>query len=66
MLVSKRKRYLSGSDWVINTFDHLMKAATCAGNMSQVVLQFDTLLDEDAVRTQVNRFEGRFPVLQGR
>ncbi|MCK9417900.1 MAG: hypothetical protein M0R70_00805 [Nitrospirae bacterium] len=65
MLVSKRKRYLSGSDWVINTFDHLMKASTCAGNMSQVVLQFDSLLDEDEVRTQVSRFAGRFPVLQG-
>jgi hypothetical protein len=65
MLVSKRKRYLSGSDWVINTFDHMMKAATCAGNMSQVVLQFDSHLDEHEVRTQVGRFVKQFPVLQG-
>jgi hypothetical protein len=65
MLVSKRKRYLSGSDWVINTFDHMMKARTCAGNMSQVVLQFDSPLDENEVRTQVSRFVNQFPVLQG-
>jgi hypothetical protein len=65
MLVSKRKRYLSGSDWVINTFDHMMKARTCAGNISQVVLQFDSIIDEDTVRTLVSRFVNQFPVLQG-
>ena len=65
MLVSKRKRYLSGSDWVINTFDHMMKEKTCAGNMSQVVLQFDSPLDENEVRTKVSRFVNQFPVLQG-
>jgi hypothetical protein len=65
MLVSKRKRYLSGSDWVINTFDHMMKARTCAGNISQVVLQFDSIIDEDKVRTLVSRFVNQFPVLQG-
>lgn len=65
MLVSNRKRYLSGSDWVINTFDYLMKAATCAGNTSQVVLQFDSPLDEDEVRTKVSQFVDQFPVLQG-
>ena len=65
MLVSKRKRYLSGSDWVINTLDHMMKASTCAGNLSQVVLQFDAPLDENEVRTLVNRFVKQFPVLQG-
>lgn len=66
MLVSKRKRYLSGSDWVINTLDHMMKNATCAGNMSQVVLRLDSSVDENAVRTGLNRFVRQFPVLQGR
>jgi hypothetical protein len=65
MLVSKRKRYLSGSDWVINTFDYMMKGRTCSGNMSQVVLQFDSPLDVNEVRTQVSRFMDQFPVLQG-
>ena len=65
MLVSKHKRYLSGSDWVINTLDHMMKATTCAGNMSQVVLVLDGLLDESEVRSRLNAFVKQFPVLQG-
>ncbi len=65
MLVSKYKRYLSGSDWVINTLDHLMKATTCAGNMSQVVLQFESALDENAVKQALIRFVKEFPVLEG-
>jgi hypothetical protein len=66
MLVSKRKRYLSGSDWVINTLDHLMKVSTCAGNMSQVVLQLSTSLDADEARSRITSFVRQFPVLQGR
>ena len=66
MLVSKRKRYLSGSDWVINTLDYLMKTATCAGNMSQVVLMLGAPLDEHEVRRRLIVFVKQFPVLQGR
>ena len=65
MLVSKHKRYLSGSDWVINTLDYMMKATTCAGNMSQVVLELDGLLDASEVRSRLNAFVKQFPVLQG-
>jgi len=65
MLLSKRKRYLSGSDWVINTLDHMMKARTCAGNLSQIVLLFDAPVDEQEVRTSLNRFLKQFPVLEG-
>ncbi len=66
MLISKRKRYLSGSDWVINALDHMMKATTCAGNMSQVVLMLNAVLDEHEVRSRLNAFVKQFPVLQGR
>ncbi len=65
MLVSKHKRYLSGSDWVINTLDHMMKAMTCAGNMSQVVLVLDSPVDEHEVRTSLSRFVRLFPVVSG-
>jgi hypothetical protein len=65
MLVSNRKRYLSGPDWVINTLDYLMKVSTCAGNMSQIVLRFKEPVDENTVRTRVTGFVKRFPVLAG-
>jgi hypothetical protein len=65
MLLSKKKRYLSGSDWVINTLDHLMKATTGVGNLSQVVLLLDAPLDESEVRNRLNAFVKQFLVLQG-
>jgi hypothetical protein len=66
MLLSKRKRYLSGSDWVINTLDRMMKLSTCAGNMSQLVLLLDAPVAEETVRNKLNRFVRQFPVLEGR
>ncbi|HUI45036.1 MAG TPA: hypothetical protein VL122_03445 [Nitrospirota bacterium] len=66
MLVSKRKRYLSGSDWVINTLDRMMKSATCVGNISQIVLQLDSTVQQEEVRNALNRFVKKFPVIRGR
>ena len=66
MLVSKRKRYLSGSDWVINCLDRMMKNATNAGNMSQIVLVLAAPVDEHELRERLNGFVKSFPVLQGR
>lgn len=65
MLSSKSKRYLSGSDWVINTLDYMMKTITSAGNMSQIVLALDSAIDEAALRMRLNNFIKEFPVLQG-
>ena len=66
MLVSKRKRYLSGSDWVINTLDYMMKAVTSSGNICQIVLILNAPLSEETVRNRLNHFIKKFPVLQGR
>ena len=66
MLVSKRKRYLSGSDWVINTIDHLMKSVNSSGNICQVVLLLNDPLSEETVRNRLNIFVKQFPVLQGK
>jgi hypothetical protein len=65
MLVSKRKRYLSGHDWVIHTLDHMMKSVTNSGNMSQIVLVLNAPLDEHEIRSRLNNFVRRFPVIQG-
>ena len=65
MLVSRRKRYLSGSDWIINTFDYLLKSTTSYGNVCQVVLQLSVPLPEQAIRARLNEFVKKFPVLQG-
>lgn len=65
MLTSTRKRYLSGPDWVISTLDHAMKASTCCGNMSQIVFTFDAPLDGTEMRSRLDAFVRRFPVLEG-
>ena len=66
MLISKRKRYLSGSDWVINTLDYMMKSVSSSGNICQVVLILNAPLSEHSLRTRLNHFVQQFPVLQGR
>ncbi len=65
MLVSKRKRYLSGPDWVINTLDHMMKGVTCSGNMSQIVMLLNGPLEEGEARKRLGAFVCQFPVLEG-
>jgi hypothetical protein len=62
---SKRKRYLSGSDWVIGALDNMMKRRTSAGNMSQIALALSSKPDENEVRFRLNRFASQFPALQG-
>lgn len=65
MIVSKRKRYLTGSDWVINTLDAMLKSTTCCGNQSQLVFEFDRMLDGNDVQRALSRFVRKFPVLRG-
>lgn len=63
---SKSKRYLSGSDWVISALDYLLKTETCAGNMSQVVLVLDSVIDGAVLKSRLKQFMGQFPIVQGR
>jgi len=65
MLLSKRKRYLTGSDWVINTMDSMLKSTTGCGNLSQIVLRLDRVLDGNEVRLALDRFTKKFPLLRG-
>ena len=62
---SKNRMYLSGQDWVISTIDHMMKSSTSAGNMSQIVLVLDSLLDEKLFQERLGDFVREFPALYG-
>lgn len=65
MLVSKRKRYLSGADWGIGALDRMMKTTTCSGNMSQIVMVLDRCVDEQSLRKLLQNVREQWPVLQG-
>ena len=62
---SSRKRHLSGADWIISTLDCMLKAVTCAGNMSQVVLVLDGEIEETVLRSHLDSFIREFPVVGG-
>ena len=62
---SKNKRYLSGADWIISTLDYIMKTATCAGNMSQIVLMLDSSIEQTELQNHLSQFIKEFPVVQG-
>jgi len=62
---SKNKYYLSGSDWVINTLDYILKTETCAGNMSQIVFMLEGNLETASIETYLHRFSKEFPVIYG-
>lgn len=62
---SDNKLYLSGADWIISTLDCMMRASTCAGNSSQIVVRIDALIDEKTLREKLTAFVCAFPVLGG-
>ncbi len=62
---SKNKLYLSGCDWVISALDYMMKKTTCAGNLSQVVLVLDSVINHSELQKHLIRFVNEFPVVQG-
>ena len=62
---SKKKQYLSGSDWIINALDYMLKRETCAGNISQVVLMLNGVPDGLLLQERLNHFIGKFPVIRG-
>lgn len=62
----KTRRYLTGVDWIVNTFHRMTEVATGAGNVSQIVLE---LAGVPATALLASRLEAacrRFPLLGGR
>lgn len=62
---SKKKRYLTGIDWMIHAIDDLTRRETGTGNVSQIVLELDQPLDETTLTDYLTAFVVRFPVLRG-
>ncbi|RJQ13941.1 MAG: hypothetical protein C4560_13185 [Nitrospiraceae bacterium] len=50
---------------MISALDHMMKETTCAGNMSQVVLVFDSIIEPSGLRERLGRFLDGLPVVRG-
>jgi hypothetical protein len=63
---SKHKRYLTGIDWIINMFDHMLKQSSGAGNASQIMLELDGILPAERLRAAFKDFSRHLPVLRGR
>jgi len=63
---SRKKRYLTGIDWIIHALDYITKKATGAGNTSQVVLELDGSISEDDFRNCLESLTKKHPVLHGR
>ena len=59
------KRYLTGIDWVIYALDYSGKKKTGIGNVSQVVIEFDGLLDSAMVQDALRSFLQKFPLING-
>jgi hypothetical protein len=62
---SKKKRYLTGNDWIINAFHFMTSRLTGVGNHSQIVLHLEGVPDESELRSRLDRFLDHFQVLRG-
>jgi len=62
---SRKKRYLTGIDWMIGALDHLARKSTGAGISSQVVLELDRPLPEEELREWLEDRARALPALAG-
>jgi len=62
---SRKKRYLTGIDWMVGTLDHMTRRATGVGNVSQVVLELDGKIDLQHLQESLRGFLRLYPLLSG-
>ncbi|MBW2738284.1 MAG: hypothetical protein JRE64_05420 [Deltaproteobacteria bacterium] len=63
---SRKKRYLTGIDWIIHALDYITKKGTGTGNTSQIILELDGAPAEDEFRDCIENLIKKYPVLHGR
>lgn len=59
------KRYLTGIDWIIHALDYTSRKKTGIGNTSQVVLELDGFLSEEALNERLKIIAREFPIVFG-
>jgi hypothetical protein len=62
---SRRRRYLTGADWLVGMLDYMTRQACGVGNASQVVLEIDGCVPEQTLRDSLTTFLSRLPFLRG-
>ncbi len=62
----RKKRYLTGIDWVVNALDDMSRNAGGRGNSSQVVLEAREPISAPALRDALDRAAAALPLIGGR
>jgi len=62
---SKKKRYLTGIDWIIHVLNYMTLKETGAGFMSQVVFELQGKADAIKTESTLSAFIKNYPVLNG-
>jgi len=58
--------YLTGLDWMVHAMDYSARKNTKTGISSQIVLEFEGVLDELLFKESLQRFALAFPILNGK
>jgi hypothetical protein len=63
---SRRRRYLTGIDWLMGGMHHSALRFTGVGALSQAILDLDGSLPETPLRSALDQISARLPILHGR
>lgn len=63
---SRKKRYLTGIDWVVGAMDHDARNAGGSGAISQAVLTLQGNIDAEQLLASIEKVSQRFPLIHGR
>ncbi len=62
---SRKRRYLTGMDWIIGALDHRTRRNYRVGGSSQAVIDLDGFLDEQKLAEVLRQIARRLPLLHG-
>ena len=62
---SRRRRYLTGIDWSIGMLDYISRLQTGVGNLSQVILEVEGMIEPTRLTDALAKISGRLPLIHG-